>query len=50
MYNVCFTHFLINGLKKLTALTENQISETEAIYVVMCSVPYTGPSNQGFQF
>lgn len=39
-----------NRLKKLTALSENQISKTEAIYAVMYSVPYTGPSNQEFQF
>jgi len=36
---------LTNRLKKLTAPSENQISKTEAIYAVMCSVLYTGPSN-----
>lgn len=41
---------LTNGLKKLTALTENHISKNEAICAVMCSVPYTRPSNEGFQF
>jgi hypothetical protein len=38
-----FIPLLTNGLKKLTALTE--ISKTEAIYAVICSVPFTGPSN-----
>jgi len=41
---------LTNGLKKLTALNENQTSKTEAIYAVMRSVPHTRPSNEGVQF
>jgi hypothetical protein len=41
---------LTNGLTELTALTENQISKTEAIYAVMHSVPLHGLPMKGFNF
>jgi hypothetical protein len=42
-----YTVYLLN---KLTAVTENHISENKVINAVNCTVPYTGPSNQEFQF
>jgi len=50
MYTVYLSQFNKWIKETHTALNENQTSKTEAFYAVMCSIPYKGPSNQGFQF